>query len=54
MPAQLTQNSDPDLITKVAIVEDNATLRKYLAEFAPAHPPRKPLSKFRRTNQTSF
>ncbi len=31
MPAQLTQTAERDLITKVAIVEDNATLRKYLA-----------------------
>lgn len=32
MPAQLTHSGGLDLITKVAIVEDNATLRKYLAE----------------------
>jgi DNA-binding NarL/FixJ family response regulator len=32
MPTQLTQYNGPDLTTKVAIVEDNATLRKYLAE----------------------
>ncbi len=32
MPAQLTHSNGLDLITKVAIVEDNATLRKYLAE----------------------
>lgn len=32
MPAQLAHTADLDLITKVAIVEDNATLRKYLAE----------------------
>lgn len=32
MGAQLTQSIGLDLITKVAIVEDNATLRKYLAE----------------------
>jgi len=40
MSAQLTQNIGHDLMTKVAIVEDNATLRKYLAEVignAPAH-----------------
>lgn len=32
MPAQLTHSSGLELITKVAIVEDNATLRKYLVE----------------------
>jgi len=32
MPAQLAQQTDVTLMTKVAIVEDNATLRKYLAE----------------------
>jgi DNA-binding NarL/FixJ family response regulator len=32
MPAQLTHSIGQDLITKIAIVEDNATLRKYLAE----------------------
>jgi DNA-binding NarL/FixJ family response regulator len=32
MLPQLTQNAGQDLTTKVAIVEDNATLRKYLAE----------------------
>ena len=32
MPAQLPHSIGLDLITKVAIVEDNATLRKYLAE----------------------
>jgi DNA-binding NarL/FixJ family response regulator len=32
MPAQLAHYNQPDLTTKVAIVEDNATLRKYLAE----------------------
>ncbi len=32
MPGQLAHSIDLDLITKVAIVEDNATLRKYLAE----------------------
>ncbi len=32
MPAQLAQHSDLNLMTKVAIVEDNGTLRKYLAE----------------------
>jgi DNA-binding NarL/FixJ family response regulator len=32
MSAQLAHISGQDLITKVAIVEDNATLRKYLAE----------------------
>ncbi len=31
MPSQLTQNAETDLMTTVAIVEDNATLRKYLA-----------------------
>ena len=30
--APLAQNTKPDLMTKVAIVEDNATLRKYLTE----------------------
>jgi DNA-binding NarL/FixJ family response regulator len=40
MPAQLIQSTSQDLMTKVAIVEDNATLRKYLAEVisnTPAH-----------------
>ena len=32
MPAQLTHSIGPELMTKIAIVEDNATLRKYLAE----------------------
>jgi DNA-binding NarL/FixJ family response regulator len=32
MPAQFADSTNLDLITKVAIVEDNATLRKYLAE----------------------
>ena len=32
MSAQLAHSIGPDLITKVAIVEDNATLRKYIAE----------------------
>ncbi|HEU6447210.1 MAG TPA: response regulator transcription factor [Verrucomicrobiae bacterium] len=32
MSAQLAQSIEVDLMTKVAIVEDNATLRKYLAE----------------------
>jgi DNA-binding NarL/FixJ family response regulator len=32
MSAQLAHSIGPDLITKIAIVEDNATLRKYLAE----------------------
>jgi DNA-binding NarL/FixJ family response regulator len=32
MTAQLLQNSSIDLMTTVAIVEDNATLRQYLAE----------------------
>ena len=32
MPAQLEQFNQSDLMTKVAVVEDNATLRKYLAE----------------------
>jgi len=32
MAAQLAQHTGPDLMTKVAIVEDNATLRKYLTE----------------------
>jgi DNA-binding NarL/FixJ family response regulator len=32
MPAQLAQNSGLDLMTKIAIVEDNSMLRKYLAE----------------------
>jgi DNA-binding NarL/FixJ family response regulator len=32
MPAQSAHSIGLDLITKVAIVEDNATLRKYLAE----------------------
>jgi len=33
MRAQFAQNADQDLMTKVAIVEDNATLRQYLAEY---------------------
>jgi DNA-binding NarL/FixJ family response regulator len=33
MSAQSTQTIGADLITKIAIVEDNAMLRKYLAEF---------------------
>jgi DNA-binding NarL/FixJ family response regulator len=33
MPGQLSHSISEDLITKVAIVEDNATLRQYLAEF---------------------
>jgi DNA-binding NarL/FixJ family response regulator len=33
MPVQLAQTPDQELMTKVAIVEDNATLRQYLAEF---------------------
>jgi len=40
MSAQLAHSNGPDLITKVAIVDDNATLRKYLAEMinnAPGH-----------------
>jgi DNA-binding NarL/FixJ family response regulator len=40
MSAQLTQSIGQDLMTKIAIVEDNATLRKYLAEMignTPAH-----------------
>jgi DNA-binding NarL/FixJ family response regulator len=32
MAAQIAQNAKLDLMTKVAIVEDNATLRKYLTE----------------------
>src|ERR1041385_7584595 len=32
MATQLIQSTGQDLMTKVAIVEDNATLRKYLAE----------------------
>ena len=32
MPAQFEHSNGPDLITKVAIVEDSTTLRKYLAE----------------------
>src|SRR6476659_7627947 len=32
MAAQLAQHAGLDLMTKVAIVEDNATLRKYLTE----------------------
>ena len=32
MPAQLEQNTRQELMTKVAIVEDNPTLRQYLAE----------------------
>jgi DNA-binding NarL/FixJ family response regulator len=32
MTAQLAQSIDFDLMTKIAIVEDNATLRKYLAK----------------------
>jgi DNA-binding NarL/FixJ family response regulator len=38
MPAQLSQSISEDLMTKVAIVEDNATLRDYLAEFIGATP----------------
>src|ERR1041385_894458 len=40
MSAQVIQSIGQDLMTKVAIVEDNATLRKYLAEVignTPAH-----------------
>jgi len=40
MPTQLAHSIGLDLITKVAIVEDNATLRKYLVELissAPRH-----------------
>jgi DNA-binding NarL/FixJ family response regulator len=40
MPTQLAHSIEFDLITKVAIVEDNATLRKYLTELinrAPRH-----------------
>jgi DNA-binding NarL/FixJ family response regulator len=40
MPAQLAHSIDLDLMTKVAIVEDNATLRKYLTDLvgrAPRH-----------------
>lgn len=33
MSVQLLQNIGEDLMTKVAIVEDNATLRQYLAQF---------------------
>ena len=33
MSVQLLQNAGEDLMTKVAIVEDNATLRQYLAQF---------------------
>ncbi len=33
MRAQFAQNTDQDLMTKVAIVEDNATFRQYLAEY---------------------
>ncbi len=33
MLAQLTRTAGESLLTKVAIVEDNATLRQYLAEF---------------------
>jgi DNA-binding NarL/FixJ family response regulator len=32
MSAQLTHSNSQDLITRIAIVEDNATLRKYLTE----------------------
>jgi DNA-binding NarL/FixJ family response regulator len=38
MPAQLAQNAERDLMTTVAIVEDNATLRKYLAGLANSTP----------------
>ena len=38
MSAQLEQNVSQDLMTKVAIVEDNATLRQYLAEFVGGTP----------------
>jgi DNA-binding NarL/FixJ family response regulator len=40
MSAQLLHNTCDDLMTKIAIVEDNATLRQYLAELiggTPAH-----------------
>jgi DNA-binding NarL/FixJ family response regulator len=38
MTAQLEQNIGHDLMTKVAIVEDNATLRQYLADFISGTP----------------
>ena len=38
MSAQLLPNLTNDLMTKIAIVEDNATLRKYLAEFIGSTP----------------
>lgn len=38
MPAILAQHSDLNLMTKVAIVEDNATLRKYLSQLVGSTP----------------
>ena len=38
MLAQLARNADEAVMTKVAIVEDNATLRQYLAEFIGSTP----------------
>jgi len=38
MSAQLLQNDDRSLMTKVAIVEDNATLRQYLVELIDGTP----------------
>jgi len=38
MPAQTLDSTDHQLMTKVAIVEDNATLREYLAEFVGGSP----------------
>jgi DNA-binding NarL/FixJ family response regulator len=41
MAAQLAEQSEIDLMTKVAIVEDNATLRKYLAGLVNSTPDHK-------------
>lgn len=41
MGEQLTQHTEIDLMTKVAIVEDNVTLRKYLAELIGSAPGQK-------------
>jgi DNA-binding NarL/FixJ family response regulator len=38
MPAQSVQNAERDLMTTVAIVEDNATLRKYLVGLVASTP----------------
>lgn len=41
MPAQLAQNDGNELMTKVAIVEDNATFRQYLAQLIDRTPEHK-------------